>query len=190
MAKKIVTQKGEISLPWQKFLKRLNEFKNKELNKWEVYDFAGYIIETINKQTKKPYVLTFNGPPASCEEIYLIRTSQVRLGNPSNLRYKEFLDWLIKGRLRNRKSWTTFAFLSEKACRDFNRKPDSGIDRTTPLPIGFKEMSEHFGVPLQTYGDLAFAKMELTHDPDPKYIELFENLLDAGLNEEDLEALL
>ena len=185
--KKIVKQNGEKTDAWKLFEMRIKKFSDRPVSKWEMYDFMGYVLTLL--EGRGGYILSYLGRPGACQEIYLLGRAKTLLGSPSNERFKDYIDWLIKEKLRSRKSWGSFVFLSQKSCQEFRKTHKDTIGRTTPLPTGFIEIAENSGISIKTYGDLAFARMELDDTPSPNYLEMFENLRDAGLNEEELERL-
>ena len=184
-----------LSKVWQNFLTRMNSFNSVDPASWKDYHLLGYFCHRFQNHYQRPYALGFNGTaPGKCSEIVIIKKAMAAIGQSSTV-VKNYIDWifdcniipnktvihkisyLISGGLVNK-----YLILQSKAKK---------ITKTTPLPSEYTSLIADSNLPIETYGDLAFAQQAVDEAPNDRasYKNLLDQLYSIGLKRETLASL-
>ena len=112
------------------------------------------------------------------------------LGTSNARTIREYIDWVFDDKIipKNMKIRTLTFFMTPGLGNEFfiAKTAKNKIERSTELPNEYKEVVESLGLPVATYGDLAFAKSALEEAPAAAsrapYKQLFEQLYAIGFD--------
>jgi len=182
---------------WVRFFKKFDEIEQKPVSKWKEIHQLSYITKRYEDTYGKHFSFTLRGSPGKCTEIHLIKKLMAVLGTSNQCTIKEYVDWVYdKKVIPQRQKFRSIGFFANpQLCNEFhlNRTEKSKIARGTPLPSEYKVIADEFGLPMETYGDLAFAKQALDQAPEAEsrkpYKILFKELYKVGFEYNMLEEI-
>lgn len=184
-----------ISKPWQKFLIKINNIDLDSLD-WKEPQFLGYICKHYERIFGHKFALSLKGPPSKCAEIYMIKRMITMLNTTNSSIIRDYIDWVIKTKIESKKTKirSLGLFATPNFVNEFYNLPQNKIQKSTELPIEYKQIAETLQIPVTTYGDLAFAKMSLDQFPDSEsrapYRSLFITLKTLGFESTILSTLI
>ncbi len=182
---------GTLSGPWLKFKKRLDLYDNVPIQDWNEYNFLGHILKRYKEYMGMELALSYSGAPSKCGEIYCTKRMVLSLGTEDPQTIKNYIDfvydnYIIPGKV----SISSLAyFFTTNFIFDFKKKfrKESKITRSTQLPSDCKCVVDGLGLDVNTYGDLAFAKLAIENDPNNNdlavYSQMFDTLKNIGFDD-------
>lgn len=182
---------------WRRFKDRLDNYSNIEIVDWKEDQFLGHILKRYKDCMGVDFGLSYSGPPTKCKEIYCVRRMILTLGTEDPVKIKDYIDWIYDTIIIPQKVTissiayfftTNFILKFKQDSRKKNR-----ITRVTILPENYKNIVLELDLDVNTYGDLAFAKIAMDNDPGNEaydvYGELFGKLKNVGFDESVLGTL-
>ncbi len=187
---------GTPNAHWRKFEQRLKAFADIPLSEWKEEEILGYLLKRYTEHYQIDWALSYSGPPSRCAEMYIVRRTMTAVGTQKASIMKQYIDWVFdKDIIPKRKQISSLAyFFAPGLCNQFRAefRKNSTITRTTELPQDYATIVNGLQLSLNTYGDLAFARMAIQGQSDDTmapYVLLFNQLRDLGFNESILETL-
>lgn len=190
-------QNGLPNAYWRKFKDRLDSYMDTPIEQWKEDHFLGHILNKYKAQMDAEYPLSYSGPPTKSKEIYCIRRMMLGLGTENPIIIKDYIDWVFETKITPQKliiSSIAFFFTTDFILKfkQFQRQKNK-ITRATELPENYKCLAASLDVEVNTYGDLAFAKVAIDNDPQNELYLPYQNLLSElsklGFNEKMLQGL-
>jgi hypothetical protein len=189
-------QDGLPNAYWRKFKERLNLYIETPIEQWKEEHFLGYILNKYKEQMDAEYPLSYSGPPTKSKEIYCIRRMILGLGTENPVIIKAYIDWVFETKIQQKVIVSSIAFFFTTdfilKFKQFQRQKNK-VTRVTQLPDNYKCLAESLEIEINTYGDLAFAKVAIENDPQNElytpYQHLFAELVKLGFNEKLLQGL-
>jgi hypothetical protein len=188
---------GSISGPWRNFKARLDLYADVPISEWNEYNFLGHILKRYKDYMGMEFSLSYIGAPSKSKELYCIKRMVLYLGSSDNQTIKDYIDfvynsYIIPGKV----SVSSLAyFFTANFMFEFKKKlrRDSKITRATKLPDSYKNILENLSIDVNTYGDLAFAKIAIDNDPGNNdlaiYSKMFNELKNIGFDDSVLGKL-
>lgn len=182
---------------WVKFFRKFDEIEEKPVSKWEPLHQLSYITKRYEDTYGKRFSFTLKGTPSKCAEIYLVKQMMAVLGTSNQRTIKEYVDWVYDHKVipQQTKFRSIGFFANPKFCNEFhlNKVEQNKITRGTPLPEKYKSIVDDLGLPMDTYGDLAFARQALEQAPEAEsrkpYRVMFNELYRVGFEYSMLEEI-
>jgi len=173
---------------WVNFFKKFDEIDNIPISKWKPVHQLSYLTQRYEEVYGKRFSFALTGTPSKCGEIYMIKKMMAVLGTSNQKTIKEYIDWVYDRKIipQKRKIRSVGFFINSSFCNEFHldRIEKNKITRNTALPKEYKSVVDTFGLGLDTFGDLAFAKQAIDEEPDDKsrepYRKLFHELYRVG----------
>ena len=173
---------------WVRFFKKFDEIEEKPVSKWKEIHQLSYITKRYEDTYGKHFSFTLTGRPGTCTEIYLIKRLMGVLGTSNQHTIKDYIDWVYDRKVipRNKKFRSIGFFANPQFCNEFHldRMEKNKITRGTLLPAEYKSIADKLDLPMETFGDLAFAKQALDEAPEAEsrkpYKILFTELYKVG----------
>lgn len=183
---------GTPNVAWRKFKERLEEFDKTPPENWAPEHILGYLLDRYQSVYEMSFSLSYSGPPSKCSEMYCVKRMLTTIGTEKGNLAKEYVDWVFEKKIiPNKIAIKSLAFFfTSGLCNEFKSvfKKRNKITRSTQLPQYLLDITNK--LQLNTYGDLAFAKLALDSDPEREDLNnLFRELENAGFNEMVLQAL-
>lgn len=188
---------GTPNIYWQKFEERIAMYKDLSPTEWTDEQILGYLLHRYVEHFGIGFTLSYSGAPGKCSEMYCVRRMLTTVGTKKGHIAKEYIDWVFDENIIKRKVRVTSLafFFTPKLCSEFKTiyRSKNTITKTTPLPPDFIEAAQKLDLSVNTYGDLAFAKMALDYDPTREdlanYNSLFAHLKETGFDDNILTTL-
>lgn len=190
---------GTPNSSWLAFIKRMDLFQSLPIDQWTQDQVLGYLLSLYEKQYGFKWSLSYSGAPTKCSEIYCLQRTYNNLGTASHAMVKQYIDWVFETKIAPQKLSVKSLgfFFTKKICEEFklNASKITKITKSKELPVNYIDKAGEFGLTLNTYGDLAFAKMALDQVSDDipeeyvPYKNLFDWLTRTGFKQELLERL-
>lgn len=102
------------------------------------------------------------------------------LGTTNQKTIRNYIDWIFDAKIiKGNKKIRALGFLANpQFCNEFHlaMSVSNKIGRTTELPDDYKTIADQLDVPVNTFGDLAFAKGALDNDPTNESVEVYHQL--------------
>lgn len=153
-----------INEKYRKFFDSFKEIETKEVKDWKAQHLIGLFCKLYKEHYKTDYKFKFNSPsPSKCYEVFQIKKlAQLLTSDPVKL--KQYIEWAFSEKVKMaKKRITSIAFLSHDfMTTEYKLKYLSGdlasqrLDRTTTLPIEYKEIINSYGHRINNYGELSF----------------------------------
>lgn len=174
---------------YRQFFEKFAEIDTLEVTQWKPVHVLAYFCKKYEEQYQTKYVFKFNSPsPAKCFEVFQVkRLAMLLSSNPQIL--KTYIDWIYQTKVQQAKrKLTSISFMvHEETVKWYLQnillagKKNLNVDRSTQLPLNYREVFTGIGIAAQNYGDLAFLfQMERTPDLE----EAFAKLKELGFDEE------
>lgn len=202
MSEKITDTVQLLSKPWQKFLAKFKDIEALPTSEWKEVHLLGYFCQRYERCYQQKFALSFRGAPSKCNEIYMIKKTMVMLNTLSSDVVKLYIDWVFDGKIIPGKiKIRSIGFLTTPGFgNEFNqyRAKKEKIVKSTELPIKYQEIIDGLGLPVYTYGDLAFVLMALDQSSTDQiteshhlmsYKNLFKYLIAVGFEPATLNNL-
>jgi hypothetical protein len=183
-----------LSKPWQKFLLKLKDVDALETHLWKSCHHLGYIMKRYEKTFQQNFALSFKNSHTKCPEMIVVGRIFASLSTTNNETIKEYIDWVYENKIipKKIKFRTLGFFLTPGFANEFSSywKEKNKIQKSTPIPIHWKQVVDVLKVSAETYGDLAFIKLALNQDQSREpYCKLFKSLQAMGFDEKILNTL-
>jgi len=179
---------------WRRFKERLATFDQTPLDEWGEEQILGYLLKRLSDHYKIEFALSYQGAPTKSPEMYCVRRMMYFVGSQKGWIIKDYIDWVFDTIIAPQKTKvdTLAFFFTKKICQRYRGvfAERQKITRSTELPPNYKKEAEDANLFINTYGELAFAKMALDADPERQDIKnLFVHLEDLGFSTAILERL-
>lgn len=179
-----------LSKPWQNFFARFSEIEELKNSKWTDVHQLAYICKRYKAHYGREFIFSLKNAPSKCPEIVLVKKMCAVLGTSNARTIREYVDWVFDTKIipKNMKIRSLAFFMTQGLGNEFflQRADKNKIDKSTELPNEYRIVVEVLGLPVSTYGDLAFAKNALEEAPDSTsrapYKQLFEQLCAIGFD--------
>jgi hypothetical protein len=169
-----------LSKPWQKFFKKFTEIDEVPNSEWKPVHQVAHFSRRYKDHYGKRFAFSVRGAPSRCPEIYMIKRISAMLGTTNQMTIRNYVDWVFDNKIiKNDKKIRALGFLANPQYgNEFHLAMSAAkkIDRTTELPDTYKTIAEQLDVPVNTFGDLAFAKGALDNDPTNESVEVYHQL--------------
>lgn len=188
---------GKPNAYWRRFKERLDSFEQVPVNEWKDEQALAYILKRYKEVIGIEFSLSYSGPPTKCKEIYCIRRTILSLGTEDGEIIKKYIDYVFDTIIVPQKI-TVFSiayFFTTNFILNFKKdmRKNNRLTRATKLPEQYISIVSNLGLDVNTYGDLAFAKLVLNDssnsDEYSEYIELFSQLTNIGFNVNILDTI-
>lgn len=186
---------GTPNAHWQKFINETKRHQELPVHRWSLNQILGYIIDRYTKHMGIPFRFSYSGSPTKSKEIYCMKRMATNLATEDPNILKQYIDWIFdKQIIPNKTPIKSLAYFFTRGLCDkflYHYSQSQRITRTTPLPPKFVEEANSLGLQLNTYGDLAFAKMAVNNSPEDysEYINYFDRIKNLGFNEQLLNKI-
>jgi len=182
---------------WVNFFKKFDEIEETPVSKWKEIHQLSYITKRYEDTYGKHFSFTLRGTPGKCTEIHLVKRLMGVLGTSNQRTIKDYIDWVYDRKVipKNKKFRSIGFFANPQFCNEFHldRIEKNKITRGTPLPAEYKLIADSLDLPMETFGDLAFAKQALDEAPEAEsrkpYKILFTELYKVGFEYTILEEI-
>jgi hypothetical protein len=180
---------------WANFFSKFKEIEGLKNSKWKPVHHLAYIDKRFREIYNKNFAYTFRGAPSKCPEIYLVKKIYAMLATTNAITIREYIDWVFDYKIipSNRKIRTLGFFSLDGFGNEFYiyKKEKDSIKRDTELPENYKLAIEELGLPVYTYGDLAFARSALEESSNGEsrkpYVVMFDKLYALGFEDDVLK---
>ena len=182
---------------WISFFKKFDEIGKVPIPKWKPIHHLSYFTQRYEDVYGKRFSFALDGQPSRCKEIFMIKKIMAILGTSNQKTVKDYIDWVFDNKVIsvNRKVRSIGFFANASFCNEFHLSmiEKNKIKRGTPLPTNYQIVVDILNLPINTYGDLAFAKRALDEAPDSEsrniYRYLFKELYRVGFEYSMLEEI-
>lgn len=184
-----LNEDGTPNKHWLNFIKRTERYNELPIYRWGFDQVLGYLIKRYTQYMDRPFRFSYSGAPSKSKEMFCVKRMSLNLCTENSEILKEYIDWIFDRDIipNNRQIKTLAYFFTPGLCDKFieYRKKSQTITRTTPLPPKFIEEANTLGLKLNTYGDLAFAKMAVESAPEDyeEYNDYFNRIRNLGFND-------
>lgn len=184
-----------LSKPWQKFFKKFAQIEILSVSEWKPVHQLAYFTVRYQRHFGARFSLSLNGAPCKCSEVFLVNKISGMLGTSNQKTIKEYIDWVFDNKIiPNNKKIRSIGFLANsKFCNEFNTYfvEKNRIYRHTELPVEYKQIAQSLNIPVNTFGDLAFAKsaIDLGSDQNCLYQSFFHELYKIGFEFDMIQSL-
>jgi len=188
---------GKPNAYWRRFKERLDNYADIPVKDWNEEHVLGHILKRYKDQVGMEFSLSYSGPPSKCKEIYCVRRMINFLGAEDGETLKKYIDWVFDTIIIP--SNTTISSIAYFFTTNFvlkfkqQMRSESKITRTKKLPENIINLAVGLELDVETYGDLAFAKVAIENDPKNEdlevYFRLFTELKEIGFDETVLNSL-
>lgn len=188
-----IKKNGNPNAFWRRFKERLDNYDSVPVSEWGPENVLGHILRRYKERYNLEWTLSYSRPPTKCQEIYCVKRMISSLGTEDGAILKQYVDWMFDDYLKKNSLNSLGLFFHRGMIGKFKtqyRKSNTVI-RSTQLPAPYSEIVEGLGLPIYTYGDLAFAKMAVDGEPNeyPDYVILLKRLQEAGFDNSLLDNL-
>lgn len=173
---------------YRKFFEQFPEIDTLDVTQWKTVHVLAYFVKRFEAHYQKKYEFKFNNPsPVKSFEVFQMKKLAILLStNPKVL--KDYIDWVFDQSRATQAKRRTISFLTGEDLVLYYKnnillagKKDLNIDRSTQLPLNYREIFLGIGITAQNYGDLAFLfQMEKNADLEAAFVKLKE----LGFDEE------
>jgi hypothetical protein len=176
-----------LSKHWQRFFGKFNEIDELKVSKWKPVHQLAHFSRRYEHAFGRRFAFTLRGAPSKCTEIVFIKKIGAMLGTTNQRTIKDYIDWVFDKKIipQKKRIRSLGFFMMAGLGNEFNlqRKKESTIGRATSLPQEYKDIAEEVGLPIETYGELAFIKHALDQSTEGRenYQVLYRRLLMVGL---------
>ncbi|MDP2685259.1 MAG: hypothetical protein Q8P20_09580 [bacterium] len=151
-----------LSKPWQKFFKKFIEIETLPISSWTPVHQLAHFSVRYHRHFGKRFSFKVIGAPSKCTEIYMIKRISGILGTSNQNTLAQYINWVFdKKIIPNKRTIRSLGFFANAGfCNEFHMhmSEKNKIYRHTELPGEYKAIAETLNVPVDTFGDLAFAK--------------------------------
>jgi hypothetical protein len=176
-------QDGTPNASWVKFIDRMSLHKALPLAEWRADQLLGYIFSRYEDHYGLKWALSFSGPPSKCSETFCIQRTCNNLGTNDISFVKNYVDWIFDTILIPKKVnlKSLGYFFTSSLCIEYRTTllKSYKLSKAKELPSKLLEKAKEFEVSINTYGDLAFAKLavdQFSKDEVPEDYLPYKNL--------------
>lgn len=180
---------------WVNFFKKFGQIDELPPSEWKQVHQLAHFSNRYRDHYSKRFSFTLKGRPSACTEIHHINRMVGVLGTSNQLTIKEYIDWVFDNKIipSGRKIRSIGYLANAQFCNEFHLQhiESKRINRATSLPHDYQEIVDELGLPIRTYGDLAFVKQAIDLNPTGKeaYEHMFNKLYSIGFEYEMVEGL-
>jgi hypothetical protein len=162
---------------YRKFFEKFKEIESLDVMEWKPVHILAYFCKKYKELYDTDYKFKFNSPsPGKCFEVFQVKKLASLLTSQPNL-LRDYIDWIYlnkvvkaKRRITSISYMTNDAFINEyKFGVLLAGKKNLSVDRSKVMPDEYCRIFADAGLPIKTYGDLAFASQM---SPLPDNVEL------------------
>jgi hypothetical protein len=176
---------------YKQFFEKFSEIETLDVAGWKPVHVLAYFCKKYQDQYGVKYSFKFNSPsPPKCFEVFQVKKMGILLStNPAIL--KGYIDWIYENKVvKAKRRLTSISFMTNDiVINDYKmnvllaNKKNLNVDRSTELPVKYKDAFQEVGITVANYGDLAFlSQMEQT----PEITSAFEKLNELGFDSDIL----
>lgn len=186
----------QLTKPWVKFFAKFSEIETLDIKDWSHIHILGYFDKKFKEAFNKNYSYSFRGAPSKCTEIFFVKKIFASLNTNKASLVKDYIDWIFDCKIKNGsvKIRSISFFVTQGFGNEFldHYRKVNKPTRSKEIPQEFKNVVDEFGFKINTFGDLAFAKMMLTsnNNQKEKYQEFFDRLVILGFRYVDLDGII
>jgi len=166
---------------WANFFEKFKEIETLKISQWKEIHHLAYICKRYKDIYGRQFSFSFKSSPGKCPEMVLVKRIGPMIGTSNQKIIKEYIDWVFDEKIIPKNmhlrslGFLTLPglgneFLAAKAKAKI-------IDKTTILPKEYQDIVDRFELPIQTYGDLAFAKNAIDEAPEDESRLPYKNML-------------
>jgi len=180
---------------WKSFFKKFAEIEDLPNSEWKPVHQLSHFCNRYYDHYGKRYSFSLRGAPRKCSEVFMIKKISACLGTSNQITIREYVDWVFDNKIvPTLKKIRSVGFLTNpQFCNEFQlyRVEKNKITRATELPINYQTVVDELGLPVRTYGDLAFAKQAIDQNPAGResYQLMFKNLYSIGFEYRTIQDL-
>lgn len=162
---------------YRKFFAKFSEINTLDVMEWKPVHILAYFCKKYKETYNVDYKFKFNSPsPGKCFEVFQVKKLASMLTSQPNL-LRDYIDWIYLNKVvKAKRRLTSISFMTHEGLINEYKinvllagKKNLTIDRSTTLPEKYVSILSSFGVPVKTYGELAFASQM---DPLPENINV------------------
>lgn len=180
---------GYPSIHWKKFFDRGNEIETKNVKEWDATLIIFYFCKCYKEKYNIDYSFRFDKSPSKSYEVWQIKTISNCLSSDPQI-LKDYVDWFWEVKIPTRKEkirtmnfFSNIDTINEYKFKKLLAGQSKSIDRSTEIPIHYKEIIHQYSNSINNYGDLSFAKMCINNGSEDTQIkEMFLRLKEAGMD--------
>jgi hypothetical protein len=173
---------------YKKFFATFDEIETLDVSHWRPVHIIGYFCKKYEEHYKTKYSFKFNSPsPTKSFEVFQIKRLAMLLSSNSRL-LKEYIDWVFESSSAAKTKRRSISFITEEGLVQYYKlnvllqnKTNLGVNRSTQLPLNYREIFQAIGITVQNYGDLAFL---FQMEKSPELRDAFAKLKELGFDEE------
>lgn len=195
-----IEKEDKVILPnkwWSNFFEKFKEIETLKISQWKDIHQLSYICKRYKDIYGRQFSFSFKSSPGKCPEMILVKRIGPMLGTSNPKLIKDYIDWVFDEKIIPKNmhlrslGFLTLPglgneFLAAKAKAKI-------INKTTSLPKEYQDIVNQFDLPIQTYGDLAFAKNAVEESPEDEsrapYKTMLNQLYCLGLEPSVLNGL-
>jgi hypothetical protein len=180
---------------WVKFFKKFDEIDTVPEHEWEPVHLLAHFCRRYQRHFEKRFSFGLKGSPSKCPEVFQIKQVMAVLGTSNQVVVREYIDWIFDIKIipANKKIRSIGFMANSSYCNEFHlyRQEKKKINRTTEIPEDYKKVVDELGLPVRTFGDLAFAKQAVDTNPRGReaYERMFDKLYAIGFEYQMLQGL-
>lgn len=180
---------------WKKFFLKFDEIDTVPEHEWKPIHLLSYFCRRYQDHFGKRFSFGLKGTPSKCPEVFQIKRVMAVLGTSNQITMREYIDWIFDYKIiPHDKKIRSIGFMANSSyCNEFHlyRQEKKKIDRSTEVPEDYKKVIDELGLPIRTFGDLAFAKQALDANPSGRqaYERMFDKLYAIGFEFQMLQGL-
>jgi hypothetical protein len=179
-----------LSKHWQNFFTRFAEIDILKNSKWKEIHQLAYICRRYEQHYGRKFAFSMGNAPSKCTEMVMVKKMCAMLGTTNARTIREYVDWVYDTKIipKDMKLRTLAFFISPGLGNEFfiYRAAKNRIEKTTELPEEYRVIVDSLGLPVNTYGDLAFVRNALDEQPENEsripYRQLFDKLYAIGFD--------
>lgn len=164
----------EMPKAYIKFFNKFEEINSLDTKDWKATHVLAYFCKKYKSAYNTDYKFKFNTTaPSSCFEMFIIKKLATIISSDPTI-LKDYIDWVFDTKVKSAKrKLTSVSFLSSEDMMSFykvnvyniskNSNSNEVIDRSSSLPDQVRSFFKDCSMPVQTFGDLAFAYASAVH---------------------------
>ena len=184
-----------LSKPWQRFFRQFSEIETLPHSKWKPVHLIAQFAKRYKQHYGKKFSFSMRSCPSKSSEVFLIKKITAMLGTTNNKIISNYIDWVFDNKLsKTNKKIRSIGFLANaQFCNEFQLQlaDMQKFNRASELPSDYLIVVKNMDLPIETWGDLAFAKQIVDSASNEKetYAKLFHELYKVGFEFDMLKEL-
>lgn len=166
---------------WSNFFEKFKEIDSLKVSQWKETHHLAYICKRYESLYGRKFSFSFKSSPGKCPEMVLVKKIGPMLGTSNQSTIKQYIDWVFDEKIIPKNMHLrSLGFLTLPGLgNEFlaARAKAKIIQKTTTLPKEYQSIVDKFELPIQTYGDLAFAKNAVEEYPNDESRLPYKNML-------------